>query len=756
MATTSTSAPLLTLSHNQRQDLEGFRAAGNWPAAYLLMRDAVREHMPITGGARWEEFRKLDSWLDRAASINSDDGSFTSEFVRGATAGASAINGRPLSNEQFQDASDKLAAMVVFDTLEGNGIPAPSVIIANDVAVAVNELKLERWQWAGALADSLPIPIGLGENYVPVAGATVRETAENYGKALNASNDGLQRVVSSLDLPYSDPMGTGDASAIMNAGTNTTSTLPTGTGFVVSVNGVDPVVNNIAKVTQNVLGANATEPVAIFDPITGELTGYKVTSFDGDGATGGLRTTVIFDKDGNLQSGESQVLVNGKVASQPLDADIAARLDTAITPSTNIEIKDTAPTTAPATTSPSVTSISEQDPEIPTFAALTPTAQLPAGEVITLAASGNGVVTDGGTSNSFGSGSNASNGSPASPSLSQSTDLALLSSDSYNQGAYGQGNVPPGWVRLEVEQPPGAADSGFHATAYKNELTGQVVIAYAGTNDMKDVTGSDFDVLLHKVPDQRDQAFDFAERAAVVAGLGTDVSSITFTGHSLGGGLAQLVAFEYDAPAMTYNAPGMTFALRLEDQANSANQTNITNVNLQLDVVSATLSPTSGGIGNTVTLPASTGQGLLMVGAILLTAANPAAGLAAIAALGLSQHGIGVVLEQLGQTHNTENISGWERDTSGNWLQRNEDGKSPPSYANPEMQARLDQTRDSLVDLNAMAASSQDRIGQTLAYNSVVGKIQNDFFAEKLTLQNTPDGHYCPEMEFEISRNSLI
>ena len=557
MATTPTTrpAPLLTLSHTQRQDLEDLRAANNWPAAYLLMRDIVREHMPITGGQRWEEFRKLDSWLDRAASINSDDGSFTSEFVRGATAGASAINGKPLSNEEFQAASNTLAEDVVSRTLDGNGIPAPSVIIARDVAVAIEILGLKNWQWAGTLADSAPIPIGLGENYVSVDGANPREYGENIGKALGANFDGLQRVVDSLDLPYSDPMGTGDASAIMNAGTNTTSTVSTGTPYRVDVAGVNEVASNIAKVTQEVLGTNATLPVEVYDSITGELTGYKVTSFDGDGATGGLRTTVIFDKDGNLQSGESQVLVNGKVASQPLDADTAARLDTALTPSTNIEIKDTAPTTAPATTAPSVTSISEQDPEIPTFAALTPTAQLPAGEVITLAANGNGVVTDGGTSNSFGSGSNASNGSPASPSLSQSTDLALLSSDSYNQGAYGQGNVPPGWVRLDVAQPEGAEGIGFHATAYKNELTGQVVVAYAGTNDMKDVTGSNFDVLLHKVPDQRDQAFDFAERAAVVAGLGTDVSS-------LGAGLGSIGAVQNgDFGGMVVGAIGVGNAI---------------------------------------------------------------------------------------------------------------------------------------------------------------------------------------------------
>lgn len=561
---------------------------------------------------------------------------------------------------------------------------------------------------------------------------------EQIGKSIDAA------IASIPDFPYSDPMGTGDASAIMNAGTNTTTTPSSGTPFRVDVAGVNEVASNIAKVTQEVLGTNATLPVEVYDPITGELTGYKVTSFEGDGATGGLRTTVIFDKDGNLQSGESQVLVNGKVTSQPLDADTAARLDTAITPSINIEIKDTAPTTAPATTSPSVTSNNEQDPETPTFVALTPTAQLPADQVITLADAGNGVVTDSGTSNSYGGGTNALTSTvstPATPpSLGQSRDLALLSSDAYNEGAYGQGSVPPGWVRLEVEQPAGAAESGFHATAYKNELTGQVVVAYAGTNDMKDITGSDFDVLLHNVPAQTAFAIKFAEDAAKEAGLGGDLGSITYTGHSLGGGLAQLVAEANNAPAMTFNAPGMTFALSPEDQANAANQTNITNVNLQLDVVSATFSPTSGGIGNTVTLPASTGQGLLMAAAMLSTALNPALGIAAMAGLGLSQHGIGVVLEQLGQTHNTESINGWERDASGQWLQRSEDGKSPPSYANPEMQAKLDQTRDNLVELNTMVAGSQDRIGQTQAYNTAVGQIQNDFFAEKLTLQNMPDG----------------
>ena len=88
---------------------------------------------------------------------------------------------------------------------------------------------------------------------------------------------------------FSDKISTDPKTTITSTDTDT-SRPPDGLGsdgvFRVTVSGVgstdNAVQNNIFTATQKVLGENATEPVAIFDPITGELKGYKVTSFEGD------------------------------------------------------------------------------------------------------------------------------------------------------------------------------------------------------------------------------------------------------------------------------------------------------------------------------------------------------------------------------------------------------------------------------------------------------------------------------------------
>ena len=154
-------------------------------------------------------------------------------------------------------------------------------------------------------------------------------------------------------------------------GSNASTTTPTGSGggymgadgvYHLNINGTSTpatasttVQGNIGNVTQRVLGPNATEPVAIVDPVTGEVTGYRVTSFDGEGEVGGIRTVVTFNPDGSFRSGETQYLINGRSISEPLDATTAARIDAGMSAAhIPVNINDGTPA-EPATTEPTNT-----------------------------------------------------------------------------------------------------------------------------------------------------------------------------------------------------------------------------------------------------------------------------------------------------------------------------------------------------------------------------------------------------------------
>ena len=143
----------VNLTQNESVDLSILRDQGKYPEAYDYLRDIVdRERRQTTDMARSYDLLNLRNWLDRASSINSNDGSFSSEFVRGATAGVRARLGNPLSDSDFQDVSDSLADKVIGDAINGGGIPNLPDIIKDDVASAVRDtaeggLGLPPWGW---------------------------------------------------------------------------------------------------------------------------------------------------------------------------------------------------------------------------------------------------------------------------------------------------------------------------------------------------------------------------------------------------------------------------------------------------------------------------------------------------------------------------------------------------------------------------------------------------------------------------------
>jgi hypothetical protein len=117
--------------------------------------------------------------------------------------------------------------------------------------------------------------------------------------------------------------------------------------------------------------------------------------------------------------------------------------------------------------------------------------------------------------------------------------------------------VPDGW--LEVVEDRKALPSGFEATYFTNGS--EVVISFAGTNpaDIAGDIAADLALAAGTLSDQLRQAADYylAVKASVPEG-----TKITFTGHSLGGGLASLMAVMFGESATTFDqAPFLLSAL---------------------------------------------------------------------------------------------------------------------------------------------------------------------------------------------------
>ncbi len=93
--------------------------------------------------------------------------------------------------------------------------------------------------------------------------------------------------------------------------------------------------------------------------------------------------------------------------------------------------------------------------------------------------------------------------------------------------------------------------SGFEGGIF--ECGDTWVVCYRGTrpSDSRDLK-ADLKIGLKKIPEQFYPAMALFERAHLAHG-----TKVIITGHSLGGGLAQLVSAASTYPAVTFNAPGM-------------------------------------------------------------------------------------------------------------------------------------------------------------------------------------------------------
>jgi hypothetical protein len=105
----------------------------------------------------------------------------------------------------------------------------------------------------------------------------------------------------------------------------------------------------------------------------------------------------------------------------------------------------------------------------------------------------------------------------------------------------------------------------FTAGAYANAATGEIVISYKGTDFLLEMRGRAWNTLGDLVTDlaggvghylsipQFVQAATYYQEVKAWAQLnGYDASRISFTGHSLGGGLASAMSVWFDKPATTF------------------------------------------------------------------------------------------------------------------------------------------------------------------------------------------------------------
>ncbi|TAM46135.1 MAG: hypothetical protein EPN55_06250, partial [Gammaproteobacteria bacterium] len=162
-------------------------------------------------------------------------------------------------------------------------------------------------------------------------------------------------------------------------------------------------------------------------------------------------------------------------------------------------------------------------------------------------------------------------------------EYAWLSNEVYKDGG---GNPGTGWEVLRVSSPN---SSGYYGTAYYRLIPGtttyEIVIAHRGTqlwdtNDLK----SDWQIIVGQNLDQFTSASSFYETVLQEAErLELSISTISHTGHSLGGAIARELAIANGQTAALFNAPGYANGTPLPVLVSS---TQILSVNSAYDVVS--------------------------------------------------------------------------------------------------------------------------------------------------------------------------
>lgn len=158
-------------------------------------------------------------------------------------------------------------------------------------------------------------------------------------------------------------------------------------------------------------------------------------------------------------------------------------------------------------------------------------------------------------------------------------EYALLSIQAYNNPGDGY-QLPPGWHLLDVSQ-PSSLGSGYFGVAF---IKGNdVVIAHRGTEFPTDIGDaiSDLQLALDFIPNQFTDAIVFINHIETLS----NQTNISFTGHSLGGLLAQLSAAKFNLAGTIFDSPG---AKELLNEIGLVQNPNVTLYAAAPDLINAT------------------------------------------------------------------------------------------------------------------------------------------------------------------------
>ncbi len=131
---------------------------------------------------------------------------------------------------------------------------------------------------------------------------------------------------------------------------------------------------------------------------------------------------------------------------------------------------------------------------------------------------------------------------PRQPNLSDNVNAKYARlSDAVYQQIIPSEQIPEGYEQISTQ---GNTDTGLAGAAFYNNETNELVIAYRGTemNTIEDLR-ADYKLARGKSNPQTQDALAYADAVVKQAQAeGLEVDQITFTGHSLGGGIATEVA----------------------------------------------------------------------------------------------------------------------------------------------------------------------------------------------------------------------
>ncbi|ARP95723.1 hypothetical protein [Bordetella genomosp. 13] len=168
----------------------------NYVAAYGYIRNVIEAGLESQlDAANRENLESLATWYNIAWHVNQNDGSFWSEYVRGATQRVAEIHGSTLSETAFNAASNRLAGTLLSEIVRTGTLLSPEDTVRADAQNMQQEFGVPPWTWPGTFFDWVPSGMGgLGGDYVGFRGESLADYLHAYGIALQGIDAGTARV----------------------------------------------------------------------------------------------------------------------------------------------------------------------------------------------------------------------------------------------------------------------------------------------------------------------------------------------------------------------------------------------------------------------------------------------------------------------------------------------------------------------------------------------------------------------------------